>query len=325
MNPHERLGLASVEDDLVRLEALLGESVTFGDTFLDSVTSHLIRAGGKRLRPLLAVASATCGERTATREDLLGGVSLELMHLASLYHDDVMDEALVRRGTVSANARWSNTIAILTGDFLFSRASDLLADLGPEAVRIQARTFERLVQGQIRETTGPGDGVDPLDFYLQVLADKTGSLIATSARFGAMFAGAPESVVEIMIRYGERIGVAFQLSDDLLDITSDTVEFGKTPGTDLREGVITLPVLHARRSGDPADRRLLELLAGDLTDEAKHHEALVLLRSHPAIQAARTDLKQWAFDARQTLQPLPDIPARRALEALCDFVVARTR
>jgi heptaprenyl diphosphate synthase len=128
-----------------------------------------------------------------------------------------------------------------------------------------------------------------------------------------------------MIRYGERIGVAFQLSDDLLDITSDTVEFGKTPGTDLREGVITLPVLHARRSEDPADRRLLELLAGDLTDEARHGEALVLLRSHPAIQAARADLEQWALDARQTLQPLPDIPARQALEALCDFVVARTR
>jgi heptaprenyl diphosphate synthase len=236
-----------------------------------------------------------------------------------------MDEALVRRGTISANARWSNTVAILTGDFLFSRASDLLADLGPEAVRIQARTFERLVQGQIRETTGPDEGVDPLEYYLQVVADKTGSLIATSARFGAMFSGAPESVAEVMIRYGERIGVAFQLSDDLLDVTSDVVAFGKTPGTDLREGVVTLPVLHALRTADPADARLLELLASDLSDDGRHSETLALLRAHPAIEAARADLDHWAAEAAETLRPLPDVPAKRALEALCEFVVDRTR
>jgi len=192
-------------------------------------------------------------------------------------------------------------------------------------VRIQARTFERLVQGQIRETTGPDPGVDPLEYYLQVVADKTGSLIATSARFGAMFAGASEPVADVMIRYGERIGVAFQLSDDLLDVTSDPIGFGKTPGTDLREGVVTLPVLHARRSENPADARLLGLLAGDLSDDARHAEALTLLRAHPAIDAARADLDRWAADARETLQPLPDVPARRALEALCDFVIARTR
>ncbi|MDQ1486045.1 MAG: hypothetical protein QOJ62_1738, partial [Actinomycetota bacterium] len=285
---------------------------------------HLVEAGGKRFRPLLVLLAAQFGDPAAPGV-LPAAVVVELTHLATLYHDDVMDEALVRRGTMSANARWSNTIAILTGDFLFSRASDLLADLGPDAVRIQARTFEQLVQGQIRETTGPDDGVDPLDFYMQVVADKTGSLIATSARFGAMFAGASDQVIELMIRYGERIGVAFQLSDDLLDVTGDSAEFGKTPGTDLREGVTTLPVLHARRSKAPADARLLELLAGDLTDDALHREALTLLRSHAAIDATRADLDRWAADARETLAPLPDVPAKQALDALCDFVVARTR
>jgi heptaprenyl diphosphate synthase len=306
------------------VEAMLRDSVKSDYPFVTETSRHLVEAGGKRFRPLLVLLAAQFGDPAAPGV-LPAAVVVELTHLATLYHDDVMDEALVRRGTVSANARWSNTIAILTGDFLFSRASDLLADLGPEAVRIQARTFERLVQGQIRETTGPDEGVDPLEYYLQVVADKTGSLIATSARFGAMFAGAPEPIAEVMIRYGERIGVAFQLSDDLLDVTSDPGGFGKTPGTDLREGVVTLPVLHARRSRDPADARLLELLDTDLTDDARHLETLGLLRSHPAIAAARADLDRWANDARLTLAPLPDVPARQALEALCDFVVARTR
>lgn len=306
------------------VEALLRDAVKSDYPFVTETSKHLVEAGGKRFRPLLVLLAAQFGDPAAPGV-LPAAVVVELTHLATLYHDDVMDEALVRRGTISANARWSNTIAILTGDFLFSRASDLLADLGPEAVRIQARTFERLVQGQIRETTGPDPGIDPLEYYLQVVADKTGSLIATSARFGAMFAGAPEPVAEVMIRYGERIGVAFQLSDDLLDVTSDPIGFGKTPGTDLREGVVTLPVLHARRSSDPTDARLLDLLAGDLSDDARHAEALALLRAHHAIDAARADLDRWAADARETLQPLPDVPARRALEALCDFVVARTR
>ena len=178
-------------------------------------------------------------------------VVVELTHLATLYHDDVMDEAAIRRGAVSANARWGNSIAILTGDFLFARASDILADLGPECVRIQARTFERLVHGQIRETVGPDEDGDPIEHHLRVLADKTGSLIGTSARFGAMLAGADEEIAEILTRYGERIGVAFQLSDDLLDVVSETGQSGKTPGTDLREGVATLPALLLSRTTDP--------------------------------------------------------------------------
>ncbi|MGH8890229.1 MAG: polyprenyl synthetase family protein [Acidothermaceae bacterium] len=308
---------------ITSVEAMLRDAVKSDYPFVTETSGHLVEAGGKRFRPLLVLLAAQFGDPAAPGV-LPAAVVVELTHLATLYHDDVMDEALVRRGTVSANARWSNTIAILTGDFLFSRASDMLADLGPEAVRIQARTFERLVQGQIRETVGPEAGVDPLAHYMQVMADKTGSLIATSARFGAMFAGAPESIVDVMIRYGERIGVAFQLSDDLLDITSDSSDSGKTPGTDLREGVTTLPVLHARRSTDPLDARLLELLDADLSDDTRHRETLTLLRAHPAIKATRADVERWVADARETLRPLPDVPAKRALDAMCDFVVARS-
>ena len=249
---------------------------------------------------------------------------VELTHLATLYHDDVMDEAALRRGAVSANARWDNTVAILTGDFLFARACDLLADLGPEAVRIQARTFERLVTGQIRETVGPADGEDALEHYLSVVADKTASLIATSGRFGAMLSGADEQVVDVLARFGERIGVAFQLADDVLDVASDSVESGKTPGTDLREGVPTLPVLHTLRSTDPADARLLTLLGGNLAADDLHAEALALLRVHPAMAAARADLERWAEDARSVLAPLPDVAAKAALASLCDAVIRRT-
>ena len=195
---------------------------------------------------------------------------VELTHLASLYHDDVMDEADLRRGAESANARWDNHVAILTGDFLFSKSSELTADLGADAVRIQARTFTRLVEGQILETLGPTDGQDPLEHYLRVVAGKTGSLIATSARYGARFSGAPRDVEEALTEYGEKVGVAFQLSDDILDVAAETATSGKTPGTDLREGVPTLPVLIAKRSTDPADARLLELLDSDLTDDALH-------------------------------------------------------
>jgi heptaprenyl diphosphate synthase len=247
-----------------------------------------------------------------------------MTHLGTLYHDDVMDEATMRRGAVSANSRWGNTIAILTGDFLFARASDLLADLGPECVRIQARTFEQLCTGQIKETVGPGEHDDPLAHYLSVVADKTGSLIATCARFGGMLSGADEHVIEQLSRFGERIGIAFQLSDDLLDVASTSEESGKTPGTDLREGVPTLPVLHALASDDPSDERLRELLRSDLDDDARHAEALELLRAHPAMELARADVRAWADDAREVLASLPDIPARALLEFVCEVVVDRS-
>jgi heptaprenyl diphosphate synthase len=191
-------------------------------------------------------------------------------------------------------------------------------------VRLQARTFERLVTGQIRETVGPPEGMDRIDHYLAVLADKTGSLIATSAEFGAHFAGVDAATTERLRAFGEQIGIAFQLSDDILDIASETTESGKTPGTDLREGVATLPALYALRSTDERSRRLRELVARPLPDDDEHTEALQLLRSSTALDEARATAAAYADRARAMLAGVPDVPARAALGALCDLVVART-
>lgn len=313
-----------VQERLGYVEELLLSSVRSDDALLAEASKHLMEAGGKRFRPMLVLLASHFGDPAAPGV-IVAGVVVELTHLATLYHDDVMDEAVLRRGEVSANSRWTNTIAILTGDYLFARASDLLADLGPEAVRIQARTFSRLVRGQIQETIGPAPDADPLKHYLQVVADKTASLIATSGQFGALMAGAPPHVVDTITSACEKIGVAFQLSDDILDIASESHESGKTPGTDLREGIHTLPVLHVLATQDRRDRRLRHLLCDtDLTDDDLHAEALTLLRAHPAMERARADLRRWTEDARTELGMLPDLPARAAFEALCDYVVSRT-
>jgi heptaprenyl diphosphate synthase len=313
----------SVRTGLAAVEAGLRTAVESDDEFVGSVARHLVYAGGKRFRPLLSVLAAHFGDPTAPAV-VPAAVVVELTHLATLYHDDVMDEADVRRGALSANSRYGNAVAILTGDFLFSRASNLLADLGPEAVRIQARTFERLVIGQIHETVGPPEGADAVEHYLGVLADKTGSLIATAAEFGARFAGASADVTASLCEFGEQVGVAFQISDDILDIASESVESGKTPGTDLREGVPTLPVLYALRSTDADGRRLRALVAKPLRDDAEHAEALQLLRTSDALVQARKTLQSYADAARAVLVKLPDVPAREALEAVIDLVIDRT-
>ena len=305
------------------VEAALHEHVQSEAPFVTEAARHLMEAGGKRFRPLLVLLTAETGDPTLTGV-ITAACVVELTHLASLYHDDVMDEADLRRGAESANARWDNHVAILTGDFLFSKSSELTASLGDDAVRIQAQTFTRLVEGQILETLGPINGEDPLEHYLRVVAGKTGSLIATSARYGARFAGAPADVEEALTEYGEKVGVAFQLSDDILDIGSETEESGKTPGTDLREGVPTLPVLIARRSTDPADARLLDLLAADLTDDDLHAEALRLLRAHPAMAEARAYVVNLAGEAKALLKVLPEGSVRTALEAFADVVATRT-
>jgi heptaprenyl diphosphate synthase len=312
-------GLTAVEEGL--LEATKSEV-----PLITGAAQHLVRAGGKRFRPLLVMLSAQFGDPYAPGI-VPSAVVVELTHLATLYHDDVMDEAEVRRGVPSANARWGNSVAVLTGDFLFARASHILADLGPEAVRVQAEAFERLVTGQILETAGPQDGRDPVEHYLDVLAGKTGSLVAVSCRFGAMMSGADETVVDVLTQYGERLGVAFQLADDVLDIASDSRESGKTPGTDLREGIATLPVLRLRerteRLGLAEDIALCELLDSDLTDDVRHAEALAALRAHPALEQARRDTVRYAQDARASLAPLPECDAKAALMELCDAVVHR--
>ena len=313
----------SVRAGLDAVEVALERAVRSDDEFVAGAARHLVDAGGKRFRPLVCLLAAHLGD--ATRAEIVpAAVVVELTHLATLYHDDVMDEAAVRRGAETVNTRWGNTVAILTGDFLFSRASDVLADLGPHAVRLQARTFGRLVTGQIRETVGPRDAEDVIDHHLNVLADKTGSLIATSAEFGGYFAGLDEATVERLRVFGEEIGVAFQLSDDILDIASESAESGKTPGTDLREGIPTLPVFYALRSTDPADARLRSLVSRPLADDAEHAEALELLRSSEALTQARSTLMAYSERARGLLESLPDVPARAALATLCDIVIART-
>jgi heptaprenyl diphosphate synthase len=310
-------GLELVEDGL-RAAAHAEHEV------LTQAAAHLIEAGGKRLRPMLVLLAAQFGNPSDKRV-IPAAVAIELTHLATLYHDDVMDEADVRHDTLSANLRWNNTIAILTGDFLFARASQILADLGTEAIRIQAETFSRLVTGQVAETVGPQPGTDPFDHYLSVVKEKTGSLIATAGRFGAMFSGAPAGVTDRIMSACAALGVAYQMSDDILDVASDRVQSGKTPGTDLREGVRALPMLHALRMAGPRDARLVELLSQDeLTDPAQHGEALGLLRAHPAMDAAMADLRNWVQLARDEICGLPDVPARAAFEAFCEFVVERS-
>ncbi|GAA2575643.1 MULTISPECIES: polyprenyl synthetase family protein [Streptomyces] len=317
---------ADVQAGLVAVEEGLLEATKSEVPFITGAAQHLVRAGGKRFRPLLVMLSSQFGDPYAPGI-VPSAVVVELTHLATLYHDDVMDEAAVRRGVPSANTRWDNSVAVLTGDFLFARASQILADLGPEAVRVQALAFERLVTGQILETAGPQDGRDPVDHYLDVLGGKTGSLVAVSCRFGAMMSGADETVVDVLTQYGERLGVAFQLADDVLDIASDSDESGKTPGTDLREGIPTLPVLRLReraaRLGLAEDIALCELLDSDLSDDARHGEALRLLRAHPALEQARRDTVRYAEEARAALAPLRECDAKVALLELCDAVVHR--
>ncbi|MGB4324777.1 MAG: polyprenyl synthetase family protein [Candidatus Nanopelagicales bacterium] len=314
---------ARVSQSLDRVEAQLMTAVQSQYPFVTETSRHLVVAGGKRFRPILTLLASEFGNPEA--EGVVpAAVVVELTHLATLYHDDVMDEATMRRGAQSANSRWDNTVAILTGDFLFARASQILADLGPEAVRIQAETFERLCIGQINETVGPLDGQDPVKHHLSVLADKTGSLIATSGRFGALLAGADLDTVNTLTAFGERIGVAFQLADDIVDITSDSDQSGKTPGTDLREGVPTLAALIALSRDEASGERLRSLLTRPLPDDGEHVEALELLRSDFSLDEARAEARRWADDARRSLDPLPDIPAKETLGALCDYVVTRT-
>ena len=325
----------ALKDGLLRAESLLLDSVRSEHAYISEITSHLAQAGGKRLRPMLVLLAAQFG--SAENDGIIeAAVVTELTHLATLYHDDVMDEATLRRGAPSANHRWDNSLAILSGDFLFARASTLLADLGPAAVRIQARTFERLVSGQISESVGPKPGENPIFHHLDVLGGKTGSLLGACGRFGAMFAGCPEETIAILEQFGELFGVAFQLSDDLLDIASESEQSGKTPGTDLREGVRTLPMLYALAADATADAtgdttgnielaRLQELLYVDLAaDDVAFDEALALLRRSPAMAAATDVVRDYAEKARAILEPLADGPAKDALQALCDVVTSRT-
>ncbi len=310
-----------VTSGLARVEEILAAELHSEFGFVTRAASHLMTAGGKRFRPLFTMVAAGVGPRAESPDVVTAAAVVELIHLATLYHDDVMDEAEVRRGADSANARWDNSVAILAGDFLFARASRLVASLGPDAVRIIADTFAELVTGQIRETVGPPPEQDPIEHHLKVLDEKTASLVDTCARYGGMFSGASDDQIEALRRYGRALGVAFQLADDIIDIAS--TESGKTPGTDLREGVRTLPMLYTLASPD-ADPELVELLAGPITDDALVDRAVALLRGSPGLQEARVTLADYAERARAELRQLPPSPAVDALDSLTAFVVQRT-
>ena len=314
---------AELQEGMAKVESLLLSHIQGDYPLVEETSRHLVAAGGKRLRPLLTLLASHYGDKN--RFGIIeSAVVCELTHVATLYHDDVMDEATLRRSVESANSRWGNTVAILTGDYLFAKVSALLADIGPEAVRLQASTFERLVIGQIMETQGPQNGEDPLAHYLQVVADKTGSLIAASARFGAMVSGAPTDIKETLTVFGEKIGVAFQLADDVIDIASDSHQSGKTPGTDLREGVPTLVTLNVMKSQRSEDRELQALLGAPIKDETTVAQVLRELRTHPALDESREQLQQIARDARIALGPLPVGDVTGALFSLCDAIVDRT-
>ena len=313
---------AKIATGLADIESILNTRIEGKYLFANETSRHLVVAGGKRFRPLITILGSLVG--TGLNDRVLKAAAVcELTHLATLYHDDVMDEAPLRRGVESANSRWGNSVAILTGDYLFAKMSQILAELGPEAVKLQADTFERLVIGQILETQGPGSGDDPLEHYLQVVADKTGSLIATSLRFGAMFAGCTKEEIETLTEFGEKIGIAFQLADDIIDIASNSLDSGKTPGTDLREGIPTLVTLNAMKSNDPKDASLKLALSGPIKSEEKVQWVIQELRNHKAISESRLQLQTIAKEARAALGPLPISETSTALYSLCDLVIDR--
>ncbi|MBH0778381.1 polyprenyl synthetase family protein [Nocardia bovistercoris] len=314
---------STVRNGLEQVEKLLIDELSDGEDFLQEAALHLAKAGGKRFRPLFTILTGQLGPNPADPALITAGTVVELVHLATLYHDDVMDEATMRRGAPSVNSRWGNNIAILAGDYLFAHASRLTSTLGPDAVRIIAETFAELVTGQMRETMGARDSQDPIEHYLRVVWEKTGSLIAAAGRFGGTFSGADTDHVERLARLGDVVGTAFQISDDIIDISSASEQSGKTPGTDLREGVHTLPVLYALREDGADGDRLRELLARPLETDGEVEEALALLARSPGMGKAKEKLRGYADIAHTELAALPAGPANDALVRLVSYTIER--
>ncbi len=312
-----------VEAELAHFEDRLIAAAQADSPFVTDASQHIVKAGGKRIRPLLVFLSAHATSNSLDLDAVeKAAVVVELTHVASLYHDDVMDEAQTRRGVASANQLFGNNLSILVGDYQFSRASSIVAELGPEFVKLQADTFAQLVQGQIAEFIGGGD-TDPMEHYLSVIAGKTASLISTSAMFGGMVAQAQPNEIEALRQYGFELGMLFQLSDDVIDITSDAT--GKTPGTDLREGVLTLPTLMLQRSTRDDDIELMKFITDGLDTDEKVSQALHALRVHPVIDQAREELRDRASRATRFLDPIAPSSAKDALIDLCDHVITRDR
>lgn len=316
--------LKKLEAGLELVEARLIEATTHTDPVAKDAARHLVDAGGKRIRPVLVLLAAQLGNPNL-KEVIDSAAVAEITHLATLYHDDVMDEAPTRRGVPTAHVVWGNNLAILTGDLLFARASQIAAYLGDEIIRLQSSTFERLCLGQMHETVGPRDGENPIEHYIRVLADKTGSLISASAQMGLLASGGDRKYQEPLIEFGESIGVAFQLIDDIIDI-SEEGESGKTPGTDLRAGVPTLPVLLLRKQAqtDSAAKALLSRIEGDLTNDETLAQVVIELRNHPAAEEAEGEARRWAAKAIAAIDPLPEGSVKQALVTFANAVVDRT-
>jgi heptaprenyl diphosphate synthase len=337
----ERKFAVAIEDGLAEVESGLLAELSFTDDIADVTSRYLLDAGGKRVRPTLTLLTAQLGAG-AGPDVIRAAQAVEITHLASLYHDDVMDEAQLRRGVPSAQSVWGNSVAILTGDLLFARASRLIAGLGDRGLELQAETFERLVLGQLHETVGPQPGDDPIAHYLQVLADKTGSLIALAAVLGVIFSDAPSEFQQPVKAFGERVGVAFQLVDDVIDLSAQTEQTGKLAGTDLRAGVPTLPLLYLRRAAatDAVAAALLERIERDVVDAGAGGDpahdaarntadedfagAIAELREHEVTRATLTEARRWAADAVAALAPLPEGPVKKALTKFAEAIVERS-
>lgn len=328
----ERRFVEALEQGLERVEAGLLAEMSFADDIADATSRYLLEAGGKRVRPVLTLLTAQLGE--GNNDDVINAaMAIEITHLASLYHDDVMDEAQVRRGVPSAQTVWGNSVAILTGDLLFARASKLGAALGERVLALQAATFERLVLGQLHETVGPRPDDDPIEHYIRVLADKTGSLISAAAQVGVIFSNAPAEYQKPVEVFGEKIGIAFQLIDDVIDLASEIDDTGKTPGTDLRAGVATLPLLYLRRLAktDSDADDLLRRIERDVTsafygeaDETDLTAAIAELRTHPVTQQTLDEAHRWSREAVEALAPLPEGPVKKALTRFAETIVERS-
>ena len=319
MNPHERLQLASVEVDLTRLETLLAESVIFGDSYLDSVTTHLIYAGGKRLRPILAVASATSGEGAATQEDLLGGVALELMHLASLYHDDVMDEAEVRRNVDSVNARYGNLIAIVAGDYLMARSAAIAADLGTDVAGLLARTLAALTRGQVSEVRTAFSVERTEADYFAAIEGKTAALMASSCRVGALTAHLSDDEREALTEFGRCFGMIYQLRDDILDVIATDNELGKPAGQDLAEGIYNLPTIFALRDANVGDE--LRGVLGAILDDEDRERARKLVVATDGIERTIAAAQTYLAQAHVALASLPSAQLRSGFASLIESLL----
>lgn len=320
------LGNPALNEDIsvgmTRVEELLQKELSVGEDFIVEKVKHLAKAGGKRFRPMFALLASQYGDRPVSEDVIKAAVVVEMTHLATLYHDDVMDEAAKRRGVESANARWSNSVAILAGDILLAHVSRLMADLGTDTVRHFSETFGDLVTGQMRETIGVGDN-DPIEHYMAVIREKTGVLIASAGYLGALHSGATSAHIEALRAYGAAIGMVFQIVDDIIDIFSASEDSGKTPGTDLREGVFTLPVLYALREQTPVGEELRATLTGPLTDDVTVARVLDLLAQSTGREQALADVHRYLNEAESQLELLPQDATTDALRNLARFTVQR--